>query len=403
MLGVAIRIAQRIGIHSETYLAKHTALDAEVSRRLWWSLILFDTRIGEMADSKAISLLPTWDSKVPLNVNDSDLRQEMKLPPQVQARSTDAIFAVVRSEVGDFVRNSKFHLAFFGPPRSQVADIPSGTGMEGSEMAIFAKIIEEKFLKNCDLDIPLHFMTVWTTRGQLAKFQLMEHHFRYSGSPLHQAETQRDVALSYALSMLECNTKLMSSPLTKGYIWMVYTYFPFMGYIQIVQHLKWRPLSAHAEDAWRVMGDNFHARLDSLSGQGSFFTLLTSFILQAWEAREAAFKQSGESLVTPQIVLSIRESLAQMSSKADVSSALETLGGTEMGFLDFPMSMPMGLGSYDVGAYDEFALSGLGAYPDVPGPFPQQLDLNHLDWSAMDWNLGNALTGEADGSLNQEQ
>ena len=391
MLGVAIRIAQRIGIHSEVHLAKYTALDAEMSRRLWWSLILFDTRIGEMADSKAISLLPAWDCQVPLNVNDSDLRQEMKLPPQVQARLTDTIFAVVRSEVGDFVRHSKFHLSFFGPAlRPNVTDIPHDTVMESSEMEVLAKKVDEKYLKFCDLDNPLHFMTVWKTRGQLAKYQLMEHHFRFSGSTLHQVEAQRDAALSYALSMLECNTKLMSSPLTKGYIWMVYTYFPFMGYIQIVQHLKWRPLGVHAEEAWRVMSENFHARLDSLSGQGSFFRLLTSFVLQAWVAREAAFNELGESVVTPHIVLSIRESLAKMASKADDA-------GADLRSLDFPISIPLGMAEYDMGVGEDFAIPGMGVSSGIPGIFPQQLELDHLDWSAMDWNVGNAFNGATDG------
>jgi hypothetical protein len=52
MLGVAIRIAQRMGIHSESALAKCTVFEAELRRRLWWSLVLFDTRISEMADHK---------------------------------------------------------------------------------------------------------------------------------------------------------------------------------------------------------------------------------------------------------------------------------------------------------------------------------------------------------------
>jgi hypothetical protein len=394
MLGVAIRIAQRIGIHSEAYLAKYTTLEAEMSRRLWWSLVLFDTRIGEMADSKAITLLPSWDCRVPLNVNDSDLRQEMKLRPRVQAKLTDAIFAVVRSELGDFIRHCKFHLAFFGPAlRPADANTQRSTDIESSEVESYANLIEERYLKFCDLENPLHFMTIWTTRGQIAKYQLMEHHFRYSGSPLHQAEAQRDAALSYALSMLKCNTELMSSPLTDGFIWMVYNYFPFMGYIQIVQHLKWRPLSAKADEAWRIMDENFQARRDSLNGKGIFFKILAGFILQALTAREAAIKQAGLPWVTPQIVLSVRESLPEIAPKADGPGTEQSLSGIDIGLLDFPMPMSNNLGHYNMGEYDELEFSGAGPYPDVPGLFPQNLDLDHLDWSAMDWNLGSDSSG----------
>ncbi|KAJ5509759.1 hypothetical protein N7527_011902 [Penicillium freii] len=37
------------------------ALEAEMRRRLWWSLIIFDNRIGEMSDYQTSSLAPTWD------------------------------------------------------------------------------------------------------------------------------------------------------------------------------------------------------------------------------------------------------------------------------------------------------------------------------------------------------
>jgi len=327
-----------------------------------------------MANDKTTTLLPTWDCRVPLNVNDSDLRQEMKESPQVQGKLTDAIFAVVRSKLGDFVRRTTFYLSFFGPDLI----VRHNTDIEDGEMDSLGKIIEDNYLSFCDQDNPLHFMTIWTTRGSLAKFRLMEHHFRYYGSPLHQAETQRDTALSYALSMLECNTKLTTSPLTKGFIWMVDSYFPFIGYIQIVQHLKWRPMSVRASEAWQVMSDNYHARLQYRSMDENFFKLLTSFILQAWEARKAAFEQSEEALVTPQMVLSIRHSLAQM---ADSPAAGKLHGAIDIGVLDFPMSMSMGLGSYDMGGHDDYAFSGSDAYPNIPGLSLQDLDIAHLDWS----------------------
>ena len=94
MIGVAIRIAQRMGIHSESALAKCTALEAEMRRRLWWSLILFDYRISQMSNSNSTTLDPTWDCKIPLNVNDSDLRPEMKGPPAFQGKSTEALLYV---------------------------------------------------------------------------------------------------------------------------------------------------------------------------------------------------------------------------------------------------------------------------------------------------------------------
>lgn len=59
-------------------------------------------------------------------------------------------------------------------------------------------------------------------------------------------------ALSHALRWLECDTKLVSSHLTKGYAWFVQLYFPFPVYIRITQALKACPLGSGAERAWGV-------------------------------------------------------------------------------------------------------------------------------------------------------
>ena len=135
MLSVAIRIAERMGIHSESYLAKYTALEAEMYRRLWWSLVIYDTRVGELAYSKTTNLVPTWNCRIPLNVNDSDIRPEMKESPEILGKSSEAIFAVVRSELGDFVRNTKFYLDLTAPSLRPIAkDVQGGPLPEGGEL-----------------------------------------------------------------------------------------------------------------------------------------------------------------------------------------------------------------------------------------------------------------------------
>lgn len=78
MLGVAIRIAQRMGIHNEASNATCAALEAEMRRRLWWSLVIFDNRICEMFDYRKATLAPTWDCHVPLNLSDFEVSEIQK-------------------------------------------------------------------------------------------------------------------------------------------------------------------------------------------------------------------------------------------------------------------------------------------------------------------------------------
>jgi hypothetical protein len=400
MLGVAIRIAQRMGIHSESVLVKFSILEAEMRRRLWWSLILFDTRIGEMADFKTATLTPIWDCRIPLNVNDSDFRLGMKEPPQIQGQSTEAIFTVVRSDLGDFVRHTMFHIGLsqpaFKPVPKDSQHIPA---IKGSELVNLDKTIEDKYLKFCDPENPLHFMTIWTTRAYIAKCRLKEHRFRYSGSVLNQAEVQRDAAISYALSMLECDTKIVASPLTKGFLWLANCHFPFIAYIHIIRDLEWRPFNNQREHAWEVMSENYQARFGFLGKEDNvFFKSFAEIILQAWEACEAKFKQSEEPLVIPRMVLSIRHKLAHMALN-HVSG--QSHSATDIGVTELSMPMPLDFDSnsllYSLGGEDSYTATGPEAYSNMPELAPlnvnaRQLDWSAMDWSAVDWGLINAPT-----------
>lgn len=396
MLGIAIRIAQRMGIHSEAALAKCTVAEAEMRRRLWWSLILFDTRISEIANSKTVTLDPTWDCKTPLNVNDSDLRPEMKRRPAIQGKSTEALFAVVRSEVGEFIRHTSFHLDFASPALKPISKhLLIDPTSQGGELAKLEEMVEDQYLTSCDPENPIHFMTIWTTRAYLAKCRLLEHHSRYSSSSVSHAEAQREAATSHALRMLECDTKIMASPLTQRFRWLNEFHFPFPAYIQIAQDLRRRPTSESAPQAWEIMNDNYDAWFDPhFRDDSPFFHIFAKIVLQAWEACEAASKQSSETLApAPRIVSSIRHALAEIAQHTQNSDTAQPNTVTGIGVDEFPMPMPTGFAQqsllYNTGLQDDYAVTGPEMYSGIPGQAPLAAHMNPLDWTALngrsDW------------------
>lgn len=84
MLGVALRIALRMGIHVEAPSGKYSALEAEMRRRLWWALVLIDSRVCEQSQLKNTTLAPGWDCGIILNANDFDIQPEMRTPSRKQ-------------------------------------------------------------------------------------------------------------------------------------------------------------------------------------------------------------------------------------------------------------------------------------------------------------------------------
>ncbi|KAK8069925.1 hypothetical protein PG994_006541 [Apiospora phragmitis] len=394
LLSIAIRIAERMGLDSEADLAKHSVLEAELRRKLFWNLILFDHRVREKTHMATSSLVPTWDCKVPLNVNDCDLRAEMKAPPAEEVaggKPTEALFVVVRAEMADFVRNTPSHLDFTMPILKPIARPLPG----GGDVSALHRIIEEKHLARCDEDNPLQLLTKWTVRSYIAKHRLLTYYAKFSNPPATTqpqppTEAQRAGALSYALAMLQCDEKVMGSPLTKGYRWLLEDQFPFPAYVYVVQELKRRPLSRHAAQAWRILSDSFMARFHGPVDPQflPMFKIFGNFILRAWDAFEAARRRAmatakgGEAsgggedadnnaaptdLTPPPLVPLIRQMLADLAqnsqTRSDAAAAAATAtsantpdlttswGGssisssalmdTDLDFSDFIMAMPM--------------------------------------------------------------
>ncbi|KAM3086057.1 hypothetical protein ACMFMG_000193 [Clarireedia jacksonii] len=398
MLGVAFRIAQRMGIHSEALLAVHPVLEAELRRRLWWSLVLFDARICEMSNSKTSMLDPTWNCKVPLNVNDTDLGPELKEVPQIQGPSSQALFSVLRCELGDVVRHSTFYLDLTAPALKVLSrDIHHSSYPDGSALSKLELIFEEKYLKFCDQGTPIHFMTVWTTRSYLARWRLVEHYSKYSSLSIQQAETQRGAAISYALKILECDTKIMASPLTQGFTWLMIIYFPFIAYVHLLRYLKQQPLSDQAERIWEILSDNYDAHFGPTYKDNSMFIKVAAdILLRAWEAREAAFNQLRKSLTPPRIVVSVRHQLAETTKEPQnfQGGYQESTISTESDLFSGPsQSGLVGQGTLNsMSDLDAYKVTSSG-YHSTSEPTMFDFDPNMTDWSATDWSMMNLAPG----------
>ncbi|KFA54251.1 hypothetical protein S40293_07804 [Stachybotrys chartarum IBT 40293] len=353
LLGLAIRIAQCMGIHNESALAKQSPFEAEMRRRLWWSLVIYDARRSEMADHKDSSLSPLWDCRVPLNINDSDLRAEMKEDPTQGGNSTDSMFVFIRSMLADFVRHTASHLEFTNPALKRTAkELPN----HGS-LAALQERVEKEYLQHCKPDNPLHFVTMWMARAYIAKARLWDHYMS-SVSGTFRSSTQLDHALSLALTMIECDTALTTSPLTRGFQWMLRPYFPFPAYMHIIQDLRRRPLCRPASHAWEVLSSNHGARFDPRDpGPTPLARALGRMVLTAWEALEAA---STEQPLAPPMVAAIREKEATFTHELppDATSHGLDLTSDPALSLDFTGDTVEFLGT----GFDSFANMGPGSY-----------------------------------------
>ncbi|KAK4139648.1 uncharacterized protein C8A04DRAFT_15684 [Dichotomopilus funicola] len=267
LVTVAIHGTQRLGYHREAMNASRPALEGELRRRLWWSLVSFEQRVCETYNHRTNTLSVVWNCHVPLNLNDFELLPGTTTAPLTHDRPTEALFVLLRSQLADCLRRVPFHLGITDPYLATLAP-PPDAGNQGSP-ANFGdmQLALERTLSLCDIDHnPLHFTAAWTARGFLAKCLLLEYstrqHARHNNKGAKatasigprgehnrggatedeeqdekEEEEDEQTGLNHALTMLRCDTTLLSSPMTFPFRWYIQWYFPFLAYIYIVQYL----------------------------------------------------------------------------------------------------------------------------------------------------------------------
>ncbi|KAG9254386.1 uncharacterized protein F5Z01DRAFT_674133 [Emericellopsis atlantica] len=361
MLGIATRTAMRIGIHSELSNSRCPVLHAELRRRLWYSLIFFDARISELAMYKNTCLTPTWDCKTPLNVNDHDLRVDMREPPVAQTKTSEALFVVVRSEIANFVRHASFYLDFTTPALKAVAREVA----DEKQVADFAKSMERDYFDHCDPGNPLHHLSIWSTRSFLFRSFLQEHYAECASGAKITAQQASD-ALSHAIHMIECDTQLHNTTLVKGFRWFFRYQFPALGYFHIIEALKKRPTGPVAKRAWDIMSDNYEARhavSDNTDINGPFVKHFIKLILQLWDLTQATAQRGGQHNPEPRIVQIMSSKAAELGLSWGQREETGTgeFGDTMSTYMDeFIWSMSAGYPPQD-------CISGLGPLGLIDG------------------------------------
>jgi hypothetical protein len=163
LTGIAVRIAQRMGCNFDGTGYGLPPFETEMRRRLWWQIIFLDYRVGELAGCPPSMVQHLRTTKLPLNVNDSDLFPDMREPPIEHTGITEMLHVLPRCEIIKLYLEAKISSV---PPRSRISD---------SQIDEFEALIEEKYLKLCDDNVPWHVLAKLATKTALAKIRLENH------------------------------------------------------------------------------------------------------------------------------------------------------------------------------------------------------------------------------------
>jgi hypothetical protein len=315
-IGIAVRIATRLGLHRDGAQFGLPPFEVEMRRRLWWQIVILDKRLAEITGSTITALSSTGgDCRPPLNINDTDLNVHAKDPPTPYPGPTEMLFCLTRTEMTTAaVTNGVRPLPSLGKTRFQYSPSPTTPDLSHNlplDLENYRNHIETVYLKHCDPKIPLHFFTLMMMRQDLCKLRVIDFLTRCVSADTLEAG-ERDALFIEAIRVLEYDNLIQGADMLRGFIWYTSIYFPFPAYMLLTSELRHRTTGELCERAWAAICENHDRRGLIRNMKSPMHLMLGSMFVKAWDAREAAELQLGRSIAAPKLVNMLRQMISKL-------------------------------------------------------------------------------------------
>ncbi|KAF2677348.1 hypothetical protein K458DRAFT_424013 [Lentithecium fluviatile CBS 122367] len=252
LTGLAVRIAQTLGIHRDGSHFGLSPFEIEMRRRLWWQVCILDARSSEDHGCDPTIVEAQFDTKMPLNVNDTDLDPNMAEMPEERRGFTDMTFCLIRFEVTNIFRR-----ILYVPPGNERCNMffANLTVPEKEKwISDCHQRLEDKYLRDCDMTIPLCWVTATISRLVMSKMWLIVYHphqRRDGGASLPQ-ET-KDKLFITSLENIEYSILLETEARTMKWGWLFRTYVQWHAIAFLLSELCVRTKGEAVDRAWRAL------------------------------------------------------------------------------------------------------------------------------------------------------
>ncbi|KLU91088.1 hypothetical protein MAPG_09611 [Magnaporthiopsis poae ATCC 64411] len=331
--GVAVRIAQKMGLHRDGTSFGLSPFDIEMRRRLWWQIIMLDARFAFMSGLGHALLPRVWDTKEPRNLNDADLyASAAELPPDRDS-PTEMVFCVIQNRLTRFIVETPGLDPSFLFDENSTRGIHEGPSKEKLEeyramLAVTTRDVAEIMEKRCDPSAgPIHEFTYEFISIIMGKVQMLlspEHKKDWGSSP-------KDHVFRLAVEGLEHHVRHHRTALKTGFLWYTRLQLHEELFIFLAGQLCHRPDGPLSDKAWEYLEafEPLHPDLFNPNSSRTHMSLAI-YLVKAWNAREEHFMQQvGLPLPTPTFIERLREAVPQIKVESPSSiNNREDLGGS---------------------------------------------------------------------------
>ncbi|PYH41783.1 Zn(II)2Cys6 transcription factor [Aspergillus saccharolyticus JOP 1030-1] len=244
MTGFVIRMAQYLGLHRDgAHFTQFTPFEVELRRRAWWGVCLLDIRTSEDQGTD-LSITPgSFDTQIPLNINDSDINAGTKEIPLERRGLTDMSVPRLSAHLTNIMREMM--------TRGMEDGVAGMQKQSRSVDEIYRKLDEEYLQYAAGSSSIVSWVAVNLIRLVMAKMTLIVFLpvlFAAPGKEL--TEEIRSTLLCAAIEVAEYNDALNAAETGRHLRWLYQTCTHWHAIVYLLIEITRRPWSPCVERAW---------------------------------------------------------------------------------------------------------------------------------------------------------
>ena len=226
--------------------------ESEIRRRLWSYLCAIDSRAAEDHGLALSTSDGNSDTRLPVNVDDSELFPEIQELPVGKAKWTEMTFSLTMIETSRVLSQMYRTLDASSP-----GSVSSGSSSDQILINLTTRL-EAAYLKYCDPNIPIQNATLLCANLMVAKLKFLISHPWITRRGAEQGVAQaNDDTLTAACHILEINLQLQTEDLSRGFRWYFETYTQNHILTYLLWHLRVKPVGPGVERAWSATDASF--------------------------------------------------------------------------------------------------------------------------------------------------
>lgn len=328
LTGVAIRIAEGMGLRVDGTFLGLSPFETEIRRRIWWQLNMHDFRAAELTGQAKFRYfgLDETTPKQPANAEDNDLYPSMPRAPSNSAKVTEMVWCMLRSELATFANTQMVKLQKSGKPGFTSEDYTAIDDLKTKDDFIkeLEDLIETKYLRLCDPSQPLQLMSLVGGRSSMNLIRFIAHHPRRWAKLKEVPASERQFVWDIVISLLEQYNMMQSNSQLRRFAWSVPYFIQWQAVIHVLDTLRANPLHTDAVKAWRIIDTLYQNNLEMLlRTDRAIFVAVGNLCLKAFNTRIGVPRNEvGSNLSnTPVYISKLRGQRDAAKARKDVATA----------------------------------------------------------------------------------